>query len=150
MNKYNTYVPQNFSQEELTKRIEASSGWIDVNVVLCEESRFFLDNYDALIKQGYKRSSDQPVLIMNNLLQVVLGKPQKLLDKEFAALAAKVESEYLVEIEADRAQALERMANRLLCEAREKQEKQVAAVQAELEAAAMLEARQILNLQGEV
>jgi uncharacterized protein with von Willebrand factor type A (vWA) domain len=150
MNKYQSFIPQKFTEIELTKRVKAAQGWVDTNKILVEDSVRFLDVYDAMIKSGYIRSPDQPMLIMQSLVQVILKKPKKILNKEYEQIAVQVETEYRAEIKADQESALERMANRLLCEAKEKQEKEMAAVQAELEAAALVEAAAILGLEGAV
>jgi hypothetical protein len=150
MNRFNTYVPQQFSQEELNTRIEAAQGWVDKNKVLVEDSVRFLDVYDAMIKSGYTRSPDQPMLIMQSLVQVILKKPKKMLDKEYEQIAVQVEADYRAEIEAEQIDALEKMKIRLLSEAKEKADKEMAAVQAQLEAAALVEAAAILGLEGAV
>jgi hypothetical protein len=150
MNRFNTYVPQQFSQEELNTRIEAAQGWVDKNKVLVEDSVRFLDVYDAMIKSGYTRSPDQPMLIMQSLVQVILKKPKKILDKEYEKVAVEVEEQYRQEVKDDQTLALQLMQTRIIEEAKEKVRKQQELADAAIADAALVQARQILNLQGEV
>ncbi|TXH86827.1 MAG: hypothetical protein E6Q71_06105 [Pseudomonas sp.] len=154
MNKYQTFVPKAFDMTELNQRIADAQAQHDRHKVLYAPASQALTEYDDLVKDGYVRSTEHPVLthsldVMQAWLQITLIKPKKVIQKEMEQIAIDVEELYRAEIKADQAEALKRMQRRLLIEAQEKQQKDESERLAQLEAEALAEAAQILGLNGE-
>lgn len=146
MNRFNTFVPRSFDLTTLNTLIAERQAAIDPFVVLVEEPHLFLDRYDGLTKEGYKRHPNHPMLHLGTVIQLHLLKPKKLLDQEKEALAVQVEQQYRQELHEEQNEALRRMQSRLIEENKDKERK--AQEQAEQAAAdaALIEARTILGL----
>lgn len=147
-NRFNTFIPKAFDLTTLNKLIEEKQAGIDPFVVLVEEPHLFLDRYDGLTKEGYKRHPNHPLLHLGTLLQLPLQKPKKLVEQEKEAVAVQVEAEYRAEIQAEQNEALKRMQTRLLEEAKDKERKEQEQAEQAAADAALIEARQILGLDG--
>ncbi len=148
MNRFNTFVPRSFDLTTLNTLIAEKQAGLDPFVVLVEEPHLFLDRYDGLTKEGYKRHPNHPMLHLGSVIQLHLLKPKKLLDQEKEAVAVAVEAQYRQELHEEQNEALRRMQTRLLEEAKDNERK--AQEQAEQAAAdaALKEAAQILGLEG--
>lgn len=151
MNKYQTFVPKAFDMTELNQRIADAQSFHDKHKVLYAPASQALAEYDDLVKAGYVRSTEHPVLthsldVLQAWLQITLVKPKKVIIKELEQTAIDVEELYRSEIKADQAEALKRMTQRLLIEGQERQQKDEAERLAQLEAQALAEAAQILGL----
>ncbi len=153
MNKYGTFIPKRFDMTELNQRIADAQSQHDKHKVLYAPASQALAEYDDLVKDGYVRSTEHPVLthsldVMQAWLQITLTKPKKVISKELEQIAIDTEELYRSEIKADQAEALKRMQQRLLIEVQEKQQKDEAERLAQLEAEALAEAAHILGLEG--
>ncbi len=151
MNRFNTFVPKSFDLTELNQRIADAQAQHDRHKVLYAPASQVLAEYDSLVKDGYIRSTEHPVLthsldVMQAWLQITLTKPKKVIQKELEEIAIDVEELYRAEIKADQQEALKRMQRRLLVEQQEKAQKESAERQAALEAQALAEAMEILNI----
>lgn len=150
-NKYSTFVPLSFDVSELNRRVTAAQSQIDKHKVLYAPASQALTEYDELLSQGYVRSTVHPVLthsldVMQAWVQITMTKPKKVITRELEQIAIETEELYKAEIKASQAEALSRMAARLLAEQEEREVKEAAAHRAQLEASALVEARQILGL----
>lgn len=154
MNKYGTFVPKAFDLNELNNRVVAAQAQHDRHKVLYAPASQALSEYDALVKEGYVRSTDHPVLthsldVLQAWLQITLVKPKRVVQKEMEQIAIETEELYRAEIKVNQQEALKRMQQRLLIEAQEKQQKEESERLTQLEAEALAEAAQILGLNGE-
>lgn len=145
-NRFSTFIPRQFDMTTLNNLIEEKQQGLDPFVVLVEEPHLFLDRYDGLVKEGYRRHPNHPMLHLGTLIQMHLLKPKKQLEQEKEAVAIEVEAIYRQELKEEQQRALAAMQTRLLEEAKEKERKvQEEAEQAAADAA-LNEARQILGL----
>lgn len=76
-------------------------------------------------------------------------KPKKIISKELEEISVTVEAEYRAEVKADQQKALAAMQRRLIEEARDKERKEQEQADQAAADAALIEARQILGLEGE-
>lgn len=148
-NRFGTYVPAKFDLTEVQKRVNEAKADINPFTTLVEDNTKFIAAYDEHVCKGYRRSPEHPLLILGNIIQLVMLKPKKMLEKEYEQLSIEVEADYKAEIKAEQADALDKMKNRIIIEAQEARAKETAQEQEILEAAALAEAMQILNLEAE-
>lgn len=150
MNKYGTYIPKAFDLSELNNRIADAQASHSKHFCLYEPQTMFFRSYDQMIRDGYVRDDNHAVLAMPSgsevWLQVQLIKPKKLVAKELEEISVNVEAEYRAEIKVDQQKALRRMQQRLIAEAQEKAQKEESDRLAALEAQALKEAMEILNI----
>lgn len=148
MNRFNTFVPRQFDLTTLNTLIAEKQAGLDPFVVLVEEPHLFLDRYDGLTKEGYKRHPNHPLLHLGTVIQLHMLKPKKLLDQEKEALAVEVEAQYRAEIKEEQQRALLAMQSRLIEEAKDAERKEREAAEQAAADAALAEAKQILGLEG--
>lgn len=149
--KYETYIPMQFDLTTLQSRVTAAQEQISKHHALYMTQTEFFTEYDQMVKDGFVRDPMHPVLVMpsggsDSWIQVQLVKPKKALTKEAELIAITVEAEYRAEIKADQAEALKRMQARIIGESLDKKAKEQAAERAQLEAAALAQALEILHL----
>ena len=152
MNKYQTYIPKQFDLTELQQRVKAAQAQHDKHKVIYQPASQALAEYDELLSQGYVRDTEYPVLthsldVMQSWLQITLIKPKKVIQKEHEAIAVDTEELYRAEVKADQQKALAAMQRRIIAEAEEKKAKEATARRAQIEAAALEEAAQILGIE---
>lgn len=145
-NRFNTFAPRQFDLTILNKLIEEKQRGLDPFVVLVEEPHLFLDRYDGLTKEGYKRHPSHPMLHLGSVVQLPLLKPKKMVEQEKEAVAIEVERQYRAEILEEQNEALRRMQIRLLEEAKDKERKAQEEAEQVAAEAALIEARVILGL----
>jgi len=109
-----------------------------------------LDRYVELTKQGYVATGEiahLPKLLAtptDEWLLLSLRKPEAQVEKDFAEILARVESEYLARLEAEKSAAVAKEVESLLAATRRKQQ------QAELDAKATKEAEEYARVEAEV
>lgn len=145
-NRFNTFVPRQFDLTTLNQLIAERQAGIDPFVVLVEEPHLFLDRYDGLTKEGYKRHPNHPMLHLGTVIQLHLLKPKKQLEQEKEAVAIEVERHYRQELQQEQDEAIRRMQTRLIEEVKDKQRKEQEQADQAVAEAALIEARAILGL----
>lgn len=151
-NKFGTFVPVTFSQDQLDSDIAAAlSNRLQLEVMI--ERWSFADilndisEYEAL---GYVvDTSFTPMAISFGStlhFQVRLLKPESVLSVERAAITNDVTEAYHTELKNQQADAVEKMTQRILSEAAEKQAKATEAASTKAEQQARLKALEILNI----
>ena len=149
--KYKTFVPRTFSQDELDQKIKRKQVMHDPKKSFTTHSfADALGQIEALRLEGWvlDQSSVPLAIPLGNMIdfQFVMIKPTKLVKAEQKVIASQVEAEYRAGLEAEQAEALQRMTARLIGEAEDKNLREEQAAQAELETSAREQAAKILGL----
>lgn len=154
--KYNTFVPAEFDQAVLDKRI-ASAHTRYNNTVLLEAADIatFLRELKEKESAGYKIDwSYLPLLIPTQsgfaIIHARLTKPVALVKKELTAITEQVTAEYTAHLESEKLRAVENMTTRLIAEAEEKKAKVREQEAEETRAEARAEAMRILDIKEAV
>ncbi|MGX5219874.1 hypothetical protein ACVTMO_14695 [Pseudomonas segetis] len=150
--KYETFVPRQFDQKELDKRVKQAQ--LKVSPTKLFTTFSFADaltQIESLTAEGWKLDIKgyTPVAIpmgMSFDLQWLMVKPVKLLKAEQLEAASKAELEYKAELEAEQQLAVERMVSRLIGESKDKQIKEQATAEEQAKLDAIAQAKQILGV----
>lgn len=152
--KYATFIPNKFDQKELDARIKkAQSSHDKTKLFTFYTLSECLTEYEVLRSEGWTLDTKftpvsiaGPGSILNSLVMV---KPPKMIKAEHKQIADQVELEYKAELEAEQAEAVERMTARIVGEAKEKQIKEQAEAEEQAKLDAIAQAKQILGLNKE-
>ncbi|HCP53589.1 MAG: hypothetical protein CMK72_04230 [Pseudomonadaceae bacterium] len=133
--KYNTIPAPQFDQKELDSQIvrkqQMHNKYTFIEAASFNEALQVLEQYKS---EKYTLDKDfLPVALpMGNgtvVFQFRMVKPPKLIEKELAYIASEVAEQYKITLKAEQAEAVERMVNRLIGEAKEKELKESIAKQ---------------------
>lgn len=147
MNRFETFIPKAFNQEELDQRIAEKQAFYDASVSFTPTNLLeAFQLYEHLLASGYTLQDKIVPWISGTLITFYMQKPLAEQSADLAAIAETETAAYTSEIEAEKSLALDRMVSRLLIEAQEKTQAKEDAKQEKLEQAARAEAAEILGL----
>lgn len=133
--KYETFIPRQFDQSELDSQIarkqQMHNKYTFIEAASFNEALQVLEQYKS---EKYTLDKDfLPVALpMGNgtvVFQFRMIKPEKLIKQELSYIASEVTEQYKIALKAEQAEAVERMVNRLIGEAKERELKESIAKQ---------------------
>ncbi len=133
MNKYNTFIAEEFSETTLQAKISEAQSWHSPHFMIhAHDFASALAELRSKEKEGYSFDDTfQPVMIPSGygdgsgMYQVRLFKPTKVTKAELAEIATQATATYHAHLDSEKQRSIEAMTLRLIGEAEEKAAKQL-------------------------